>query len=235
VTAPGVPAAAELLEDLTRRFAPVADAVDLGPEVVEILRPPSAEALIDEADFARDERLPYWADLWGSAVVLGRAVRAESGAGRSLLELGCGLGVGALAALAAGYRVTASDYYKDALAFARLNCWRNLGREPGTRLLDWRALPDDLPRHDRVIAADVLYERPYGALVAEALRRALAPEGVATVADPGRLGLAGFLEACAERHLRAEPTATVPYAAGKIRQEIKLFTVMHSPATMRAP
>jgi ETFB lysine methyltransferase len=228
-------AAARLLADLTGRFAPVADVIDLGPEVVEILRPPSAEALIDAADFARDERLPYWADLWGSAVVLGRAVRAEQGAGKSLLELGCGLGVGALAALAAGYRVTASDYYEDALAFARLNAWRNLGRAPETRLLDWRALPDDLPRHDRVIAADVLYERPYGALVAEALRRALAPTGVATLADPGRLGLAGFLDACAGVGLRVDGPATYPYIAGKIRQEIKVFTVVHTPATMRAP
>jgi len=224
-----------LLADLTRRFAPVAEVVDLGPEVVEILRPPSAEALIDEADFARDERLPYWADLWGSAVVLGRAVRAEQGAGQSLLELGSGLGVGALAALAAGYHVTATDYYEDALAFARLNAWRNLGRAPETRLLDWRALPDDLPRHDRVIAADVLYERPYGGLVAEALRRALAPAGVATLADPGRLGLAGFLDACAGIGLRVDGPATFPYAAGKIRQEIKVFTVVHTPATMRAP
>jgi predicted nicotinamide N-methyase len=224
-----------LLADLIARFAPVAESVDLGPEVVEVLRPPSAEALIDENDFARDERLPYWADLWGSAVVLGRAVRAEQGAGRSLLELGCGLGVAALAALAAGYRVIASDYYEDALGFAQVNSWRNLGRVPETRLLDWRALPDDLPRHDRVIAADVLYERAYGALVAEALRRALAPHGIATVADPGRLGLAGFLDACARIGLRVDGPATFPYAAGKIRQEIKVFTVVHTPATMRAP
>jgi len=214
---------------------PVAEAVDLGPEVVEVLRPPGAEALIDEADFARDERLPYWADLWGSAVALARAVRAEAGAGRTLLELGCGLGVGALAALAAGYRVTATDYYEDALAFARVNAWRNLGREPATRVLDWRALPDDLPRYDRVIAADVLYERPYGGLVAEALRRALAPGGVGTVADPGRLGLAGFLDACAARGLFVGDPAVIPYASGSVRQEIKLFTVLGAPATIGAP
>ena len=213
----------------------MAEAVDLGPEVVEVLRPPSAEALIDEADFARDERLPYWADLWGSAVALGRTVRAESGAGRTLLELGCGLGVGALAALAAGYRVTATDYYEDALAFARVNAWRNLGREPETRVLDWRALPEDLSRYDRVIAADVLYERPYGGLIAEALASALAPGGVATVADPGRMGLPGFLDACAARGLSVSHPAVIPYAAGSVRQQIKLFTVLGAPATIGAP
>lgn len=213
----------------------MSETVDLGPEVIEVLRPPSAEALIDEADFARDERLPYWADLWGSAVALGRMVRAESGAGRSLLELGCGLGVGALAALAAGYRVTATDYYEDALAFARVNAWRNLGRVPETRLLDWRALPEDLPRYDRVIAADVLYERPYGALVAETLRRTLVADGIATVADPGRLGLAGFLDECAARGLSVNDLAVIPYAAGSVRQEIKLFTVLRAPATIGAP
>lgn len=211
------------------------ETVDIGPEIVEVLRPPSAEALIDEADFARDERLPYWAELWGSAVALGRMVRPEAGAGRTLLELGCGLGVGTLAALAAGYRVTATDYYEDALAFTRVNAWRNLGREPATRVLDWRALPEDLPGYDRVIAADVLYERPYGALVAEALRRTLAAGGVATVADPGRLGLHGFLDECAARGLSVSDPGVIPYAAGSLRQQIKLFTVQLAPATILAP
>ena len=36
--------------------------------------PRSAEELINEADFARDERLPYWADVWPSAIAMARAL-----------------------------------------------------------------------------------------------------------------------------------------------------------------
>src|SRR5215212_8181671 len=34
---------------------------------VDVLLPRAADALIDEAEFEADERLPYWADLWPAA------------------------------------------------------------------------------------------------------------------------------------------------------------------------
>ena len=37
---------------------------------VSLLHPASAEDLINEQDFERDERLPYWADKWPSSFVL---------------------------------------------------------------------------------------------------------------------------------------------------------------------
>ncbi len=158
--------------------------------------PRSAEDLISEADFEHDERLPYWADLWPSAIVLATEVSGLPGAGLRALELGCGLGLPALAAANAGFSVTATDYYEDALRFARRNAVRNLGRDLATRLVDWRALPDDLGRFDLVLAADVLYERPYAPLVARAVLQSLAPGGVALVADPGRVALEGFRDEC---------------------------------------
>ena len=54
-------------------FDPVRLDVAVGPVVLSILRPRSAEDLIDEVDYARDERLPYWAELWPSALVLGHS------------------------------------------------------------------------------------------------------------------------------------------------------------------
>ncbi|MCA1728736.1 MAG: 50S ribosomal protein L11 methyltransferase, partial [Actinobacteria bacterium] len=98
----------------------------------------AADALIDEREFARDERLPYWADLWPSAVALaGSIIRYDSKtlAGRRVVELGCGVGLPSLAALARGARVTATDHYEAALDFARYNARANLDREPETRLL----------------------------------------------------------------------------------------------------
>ena len=39
-----------------------------------LLRPPSADDLIDEQAFGEDEFMPYWAELWPSGVALARIV-----------------------------------------------------------------------------------------------------------------------------------------------------------------
>ena len=52
-----------LAEELDRRFRTVDTAVDLDRREVMILHPANADDLINEADFVKDERLPYWADL----------------------------------------------------------------------------------------------------------------------------------------------------------------------------
>lgn len=140
---------------LEHRFVLQAREVSAGGRAWRLEMPRSAEDLISEADFARDERLPYWADLWPSAIVLASEVAA-----------------------AAGFAVTVTDYYQDALLFARRNAASNLGCDLATALVDWRTPPALPGRFDLVLAADVLYERPYAPLVARAVLGALAPDGV---------------------------------------------------------
>lgn len=216
---------------LARQFRTQTRSVELGARTVELLHPASAEELIDERDFARDERLPYWAEIWPSALVLARHVIGLRGAGRTLLELGCGAGLVTTAATLAGFRVAASDYYDDALRFARYNAWRNAQARVSTRNLDWRHLPRDLPRFDVVVASDVLYERPYAALVADAIGRTLAPGGVAYLTDPGRLALDEFLKRLRERGLEPDEPDRIAYADGEIRQTIKRFEIRWADAS----
>lgn len=182
-------------QDVLARFDTTTSDVDVNGETYTLVRPRDADALIDEAAFNRDERLPYWADVWPSSVALARSVRAHNGAGRTLLELGCGVGLVASAALRAGFDVTVSDYYDDALEFARMNGKANAGREPGTLVLDWRQLPTHIPAFDFVVAADVLYERTYGPIVARTIATTLADGGRALIADPGRVGTSAFFDA----------------------------------------
>jgi predicted nicotinamide N-methyase len=195
-------ALAALDRELAARFDLVEHAVTIGGWPVVLRKPRTADALISEDDYVRDERLPYWADLWPSAPVLAEHLLAQSGEGRTLLELGCGLGLATIGAMRAGFEVTASDYYHDALALTCRNALAALGRSPVARHLDWRAMPDDLPRFDVVVAADVLYEPPYGPLVAQVVARALAPGGVAWLADPGRVARERFREALPDVGLR---------------------------------
>lgn len=139
---------------------------------------------------------PELASLEDRFVLLATAVSALRGDGRRAVELGCGLGLPTLAAANAGFDVTATDYYEDALRFARRNAVSNLGRDIATRLVDWFAFPVDLGRFDLVLASDVLYERRHASLMARAVVQSLAPDGVALVADPGRAALADFLAEC---------------------------------------
>ncbi|WP_053334064.1 class I SAM-dependent methyltransferase [Gemmatimonas phototrophica] len=193
-----------------------------------LLKPSNADHLISEADYVMDERLPYWADLWPSARVLAGALLALRGEGRTLLEMGCGLGLDTTAAMAAGFDVTATDYYEDAIHMARGNAARNLGHEPHVRMVNWRHWPADLGTFDVVIAADVLYEKEYASLVGACLARALAPTGVAIVADPGRLALPAFRDHLPEVGLELIRTDVVPFEEGAVKQSVQLLHLQHA-------
>ena len=56
-----------------------------------ITRPRAAEDLIDETEYADDQRLPYWADLWPSGLALARGLAERDITGARILELGAGL------------------------------------------------------------------------------------------------------------------------------------------------
>ena len=174
------------------RFAPVERVIDVCGEPFRIWQPPDLEALIDIAAFERDERIPYWANVWESAIVLAEELCSAAGEGRTLLELGCGIGLPAIVAARRGFAATASDYEEDALEGVRFNADANGAPGLRTLLLDWRNLPADLGTFDRVVAADVLYEKHHAEALAAVIARTLAPDGIGIVADPGRAKAAQF-------------------------------------------
>ncbi len=225
-------AAAELRAELERRFVLIEEVITVGDRELAIVRPRSAEDLISEDDFAHDERLPYWADIWPSSLILAEHVLAMHGSERAV-ELGCGVGLVTSAALMAGFDVEATDYYRDALAFTRLNSLINTGVGPAVRHLDWRQLPDDLEPVSLVLASDVLYERPYAAAVADVLRRLLSEDGRAIIADPGRIAVTSFLEECSARGLTLLGSEQHDYRAGEIRQTITLYSLTPSASSSR--
>jgi 2-polyprenyl-3-methyl-5-hydroxy-6-metoxy-1,4-benzoquinol methylase len=128
----------------------------------------------------------------------------------------------------AGFVVTATDYYADALRFARANAWRNDRRELRTMLVDWRAMPEEIGRYDVVVAADVLYEMRYAELIAGAIFASLEDDGTAIIADPGRIAVSQFLEACADARLSCTERVVRPFVEGTIRQTITMYIIRHA-------
>jgi ETFB lysine methyltransferase len=210
---------------LTRRFRTSIEDATIDARTFSILKPANSDDLIREEDFVRDERLPYWADVWPSSIILAEKLLELACSGRTALELGCGVGLSTLAATSAGFDVLSTDYYEDALDVTRANVFRNLGTLARTRLVDWRHFPEDLGTFDLVFASDVLYEKEYAELLPVLLLRLLAPKGIALIADPGRVAAPIFVEACASRGLDIRKKETRPFEAGKIKQKIDIYEI----------
>lgn len=213
------------LEALRARFDVAETTIACAGRSFTLAHPRNADTLISEDDYVKDERLPYWADIWPSARVLADHVARHKGDGRRALELGCGSGLVACALAAAGYKVTATDYYPEALEFTRVNVGRNTGRRIATRMVDWRDMPRDLGRFDVVVASDVLYEHTHGELVAEAVLGTVSDEGYALIADPGRLSLQAFLECAEEGGMAVTEQWSEPFAEGDQKHTIQLFVL----------
>lgn len=180
---------------------------ELGGGRLALLVPTEPEALLDdprvEARFARDEYLPYWAQLWPAAhLLVEHLTRSPACLGNTkssgILEIGCGLGLTGLWVAAGGQGVLLTDYDGDALAFVQENARRNGLTNVRTRLLDWRATYADL-RPGCILAADVLYEARNLEPVAGFVRGHLSAGGWALVADASRSTADRFVEV-AEAH-----------------------------------
>jgi ETFB lysine methyltransferase len=214
-----------LVSALTERFRTSVEDATLDTTTFSILKPANSDDLIREEDFVKDERLPYWADVWPSSIVLASKLLELKGRGGSALELGCGVGLSTLAATKAGFDVLSTDYYEDALDVTTANVFRNLGTCARTRLVDWRHLPEDLGKFDLVFASDVLYEKEYAELLPVILDRLLAPGGIALIADPGRVAAPVFVEECGTNGLTIRRKETRPFEAGEIRQTIDIYEI----------
>ncbi|WP_165247516.1 class I SAM-dependent methyltransferase [Paludisphaera soli] len=182
---------------------------------IRLARPVEPDRLLDDPAVhdwnRRDDYMPYWAYLWPGAGMLAEAVLSRWGGVApgedEVLELGCGLGLGGLAAMALGFRVRFSDYDPAAFGFIRRSVAENgfPADRAALMLLDWREPPSE--RFPRIVAADVLYEKRLVPLVADVLAKMLAPGGEALIATPYRVSAETFPEEAAGRGLIVESEA----------------------------
>lgn len=191
------------------------EVVGIAGRDLALLRPRDAEALLSEQEFEQDEFLPYWAELWPSALALSRAVGARALRGARTLELGAGLGLVSLAAAAAGGRVTATDWAEDSITLLERNAQRN-GLKLEAVCVDWTR-PDVVVERapwDLVLASDVLYEARNGVALLPLLPRLIDERGEIWLADPGRANAGPFLEHAAETFtIETRPAKEIPQGA----------------------
>jgi predicted nicotinamide N-methyase len=170
-------------------------------------------ATIARRSAASGSHLPYWALVWPSGLALAEALLARPEALRSkrALELGCGLGTTATAALLCGARLEVADCFAETLLFCRYNTLRNAGRQPHTLLVNWRtdagraACLASAP-FDALLAADILYEPEDLEPLLQLVPRLLAPDGTFWLAEPGRRVSQAFVRAALARGWRDDST-----------------------------
>ena len=130
---------------------------------------------------------PYWAFAWAGGQALARHLldHPELVVGRTVLDLGAGSGVSAIAAARAGAAsVLAADIDPVALVAARLNADANgCAIETTTEdLLSWPARPAP----DVVLVGDLFYERDLAERVLRFLEVSAAGGALILVGDPQR-------------------------------------------------
>lgn len=168
--------------------------LELEKQTFSILEVADAEALLDELigkgdshEDVQDERIPYWAELWPSALGMAQFLLKRSlvTPGQKVLELGCGLGLPGIVAGKLGGTVTLSDYLAPALDFAQSNWALNNEQEVNTILLDWRK-PDPELAADLVLASDITYEARNFPYLPNAFRTLCKAGGTIVLSDPKR-------------------------------------------------
>jgi predicted nicotinamide N-methyase len=144
-------------------------------------------SVIDEDSFRIDERLPYWSELWPSAIALAEYILENQSdfSGKEVLETGCGLGLCGLAARKAGADLTMSDNDPLALYFANRNYRRNFRHDAKIVHLDWRG-PFLDRKFDVIIGADVLYEKRFFTDLYQFIQHHLISGGFVLFAEPQR-------------------------------------------------
>jgi predicted nicotinamide N-methyase len=142
-----------------------------------------------EHEDVKDERIPYWAELWASAIGMSRylvdnpLVTSET----SVLEIGCGLGLPSIVAgLQGAKQVVMSDYLQEALDFAQHNWSQNVSvKKPILNLMDWRT-PDPSVSADLLLASDVAYEQRAFEPLLKAFKTLVKPNGRILISEPNR-------------------------------------------------
>lgn len=172
----------------------VRDTVFIDDYRFRVDRPVDSDRLFDHpwvrSALAADGYAPYWAQLWPAARMLAKIVVREKWDEYPqpvrVLDVGCGLGLAGVAALARGLDVTFSDVDETALAFAAANARAN-GFTTGFRTLplDFRCPPTDA-KYPVVIGSDLMYEEAMVDPLVGLLRAVLAPGGVCLITDPDR-------------------------------------------------
>lgn len=191
----------ELLTLLQTKYTFEKVSLDISGETFVLYLVSDVDALLEELlakgeahEDVLDERIPYWAELWHSAIGMAEHVLESDAfdAESKVLELGCGLGLSGIAAGRKGGKVILSDYLPEAIQMAEIGWLENNATKADCRTIDWRAIDPQI-KVDWVLAADVAYEERNFEPLLMAFDNLLKPGVKGLLSEPGRAIAKPFL------------------------------------------
>lgn len=159
----------------------------------------------EQLDPFAEDLCPYFGILWPASEALGiyLAEHPELIKGKTVLELGCGLGLPSLVATHLGGDVLATDFHPDVEEYFQRNC-RHSSLKCKYQRLNWREEKSEIGQFDVVIGSDVLYEAKHAREVARGLIKFVKPGGTIILSDPGRAYVQQFIHAMNAENLGEE-------------------------------
>lgn len=165
--------------------------------------------------------------VWPAGLALADEMSRFALAGRSVVEIGCGLGIASLVLQRRGSNVTATDHHPLTEEFLRRNAVLNDLPPIAFRRASWAGDNPDLGRFDVIVASDVLYERGHPGELAAFIARHSTPTTEVMVADPGRAHCGRFRTAMRDEgyvgseRRRNFPGSPLPAKAGRILRFVR--------------
>lgn len=150
----------------------------------------------DQMDPFAEDLCPYFGILWQGSIGLAEYLgeHPDLVKNKTVLELGCGLGLPSLVATHLGGEVLATDFHPDVEEYFMRNC-RHSSIHCDYKRMNWREERCNSQKFDVVIGSDVLYESRHPGEVARGLMKFCNPGGTIVLSDPGRNYLQQFITA----------------------------------------
>ena len=144
-----------------------------------------------------DEKIPYWAELWPSAIAMSQYLIENKVLlqGKSIIEIGSGLGLPSIVASEFASDIVCTDYIQESLDFAKTNYLLNHSNDDKIKfeILDWRNSESTNQKYDMVIASDVAYERKAFDDLEKCIHRLSHENTIVLLSEPNRHMAVDFL------------------------------------------
>ena len=158
--------------------------VTLSGRTIELLKPASIDRFVDPDDVMKN--FPLWSRFWEASWILANHLfNLAPDPQKTMLEIGCGLGVVGIAAAMAGHNITMTELNSDALNFARANAVTNGCAEIDIERLDWNK-PHLEGRFDTIVGSETIYRNEDIEGLKALFERYLAPDGTVILAESVR-------------------------------------------------
>ena len=186
------------LDHFHRAYDTVTTPVTINGHTLTLFTPASIDRFIDPDDTMKN--FPLWAKIWEASGVLASYLASlPPDPMKTMLEIGCGLGMVGIVAAKAGHRITMTELNSHALNFARANALANGCPEVAIERMDWN-VPQLESRFDYIVGSETVYKTEVIDSLDALFDRYLNPGGTIIVAEGVRRTGVDFWERMRHRY-----------------------------------